>query len=254
MAPSDAKPSEHANTTLVLVGVLFTIILAGIDTTVVSTAMPVALKELGGAPLYAWTFAAYMLATAMSMPIWGPGSDRWGRKRTYLAGVAVFVVGSALAAAAPTMTFFIAARALQGIGAGAVSSLPFIVLGVVFPPEKRGKALGIVSSAWAISSVAGPLIGTAIVTHASWRWVFLVNLPVGLLAATLVARGMRESVGDRAGRFDSLGSALAGSGGAALIWAFVRLGEGARGLFEGALLAVGIALLAAFVAHESRAT
>ena len=238
--------------TIVLVGILFTIILAGIDTTVVSTAMPVALPELGGAQLYAWTFAAYMLATAVSMPIWGPGSDRWGRKRTFLAGIAVFVLGSLACGAAPSMPWFIAARALQGVGAGAVSSLPFIVLGVVFPPEMRGRALGIVSSAWAVSSVAGPLLGTAIVTHASWRWVFLLNLPVGLLAALLVWRGMSESVGDRAGRFDLAGSLLAGVGGSALIWAFVELGEGRAGVPQAGAIALGIALLAAFVWHEGR--
>ena len=237
----------------VLAGILFTIVLAGIDTTVVSTVMPDALPELGGEGLYAWTFAAYILATAVTMPIWGPGSDRWGRKRTFLTGVAVFVVGSLACAAAPTMGWFIAARALQGVGAGAVSSLPFIVLGVVFPPEKRGKALGVVSSAWAVASVAGPLLGTLIVTHASWRWVFLLNLPVGALAAFLVARGMGESVGERAGRFDLAGALLAGMGGSALIWGFTEMGERAVGVTQIAALAAGAALLAAFVWHESRA-
>src|SRR3982750_173766 len=93
---------------LVLLGVLFTIILAGIDNTIVSTVIPVALPELGGAHLYAWTFAAYMLAAAVSMPIWGPGSDRWGRRRTYLVGIVVFTVGSALCAVSRTMGGFIA--------------------------------------------------------------------------------------------------------------------------------------------------
>ena len=247
------KAGAHGDTALVLTGILFTIILAGIDTTVVSTVMPVAMEELGSPELYPWTFSAYILATAVSMPIWGPGSDRWGRKRTFLLGVAVFVAGSLACGAAPTMGWFIAARALQGIGAGAVSSLPFIVLGVVFPPEKRGKALGVVSSAWAVASVAGPLLGTLIVANASWRWVFLLNLPVGLLAAYLVARGMRESVGDRAGRFDLAGSLLAGLAGSALIWGFTDLGEGKAGLLQAALLAGGLLLLAAFVRHESRA-
>lgn len=239
---------------LVLTGILFSVILAGIDTTVVSTVMPVALPELGGEELYAWTFAAYILASAVTMPIWGPGSDLWGRRRTFLLGIAVFVLGSVACAAAPTMAWFIAARALQGVGAGAVSSLPFVVLGVVFPPEKRGKALGIVSSAWAISSVAGPLLGTLIVTSASWRWVFLLNLPVGALAALLVARGLREeTVGAREGRFDVAGSLLAGLGGAALIWGFTELGEGHVGVLQGAFLGAGAALLAAFAWHEGRA-
>jgi len=122
--------------------VLFTIILPGLDNTIVSTVMPVALPELGGAHLYAWTFAAYMLAAAVSMPIWGPGSDRWGRRRTYLVGIVAFTVGSGLCAMARTMMEFIGARAIQGIGAGAIATLPFVLLGVVYPPNKRGRALG----------------------------------------------------------------------------------------------------------------
>jgi MFS family permease len=137
---------------LVLLGVLFTIILAGLDNTIVSTIMPVALPELGGAHLYAWTFAAYMLTAAVSMPIWGPGSDRWGRRRTYLVGIVAFTVGSGLCAIARTMMEFIGARAIQGVGAGAVATLPFVLLGVVYPPNKRGRALGAASSAWAVAS------------------------------------------------------------------------------------------------------
>lgn len=238
---------------LVLVGILFTVTLAGIDNTVVSTVMPVAIGDLGGAELYAWAFAAYILATAVTMPIWGPGSDRWGRKRTFLLGLVVFLLGSGLCAIAPTMPLFIAARVVQGIGAGATSSLPFIILGVVFPPEKRGRALGIVSSAWAISSVAGPLLGTLIVSTTTWRWAFMINLPIGAIALFLVLRAMPESVGERRGRFDLAGSLLAGLGGSALIWAFVDLGEGHVGALQAALIALGAALLAVFVWHEARA-
>jgi MFS family permease len=237
---------------LVLLGVLFTIILAGLDNTIVSTVIPVALPELGGAHLYAWTFAAYMLAAAVSMPIWGPGSDRWGRRRTYLVGIVVFTVGSALCAVSRTMVEFIAARAVQGIGAGAVATLPFVLLGVVYPPEKRGRALGAASTAWAIASVAGPLLGTLIVTHVSWRSAFLINVPIAIVAAFLVIAGMRESIGQSVGRFDLAGALLAGAGGSALMWAFVDLGEGKIGLIQAALIAAGIILLAVFVWHEGR--
>ena len=209
---------------LVLLGVLFTIILAGLDNTIVSTVMPVALPELGGAHLYAWTFAAYMLAAAVSMPIWGPGSDRWGRRRTYLVGIVVFTAGSGLCTLARTMMEFIGARAIQGIGAGAVATLPFVLLGVVYPPNKRGRALGAASSAWAIASVAGPLLGTLIVTHVSWRWAFLINMPIAIVAAFLVIAGMHESIGHSVGRFDFAGALLAGAGGSCLMWAFVDLG------------------------------
>ena len=237
---------------LVLLGVLFTIILAGLDNTIVSTVMPVALPELGGAHLYAWTFAAYMLAAAVSMPIWGPGSDRWGRRRTYLVGIVAFTVGSGLCAIARTMIEFIAARAIQGIGAGAVATLPFVLLGVVYPPNKRGRALGAAASAWAVASVAGPLLGTLIVTHVSWRWAFLINVPIAIVAAFLVIIGMHESVGKSVGRFDFAGALLAGAGGSALMWAFVDLGEGQIGLMQAALIAAGIILLAIFVWHEGR--
>jgi EmrB/QacA subfamily drug resistance transporter len=237
---------------LVLLGVLFTIILAGLDNTIVSTVIPVALPELGRAQLYAWTFAAYMLAAAISMPIWGPGSDRWGRRRTYLVGIVIFTVGSALCAVARTMMEFIAARAVQGIGAGAVATLPFVLLGVVYPPDKRGRALGAASTAWAIASVAGPLLGTLIVTHVSWRWAFLINVPIAIVAAFLVIAGMQESIGQSAGRFDLAGALLAGAGGSCLMWAFVDLGEGKIGLIQAALIAAGIILLAVFVWHEGR--
>ena len=237
---------------LVLLGVLFTIILAGLDNTIVSTVIPVALPEVGGAHLYAWTFAAYMLAAAVSMPIWGPGSDLWGRRRTYLFGIVAFTVGSGLCAVARTMMEFIGARAIQGIGAGAVATLPFVLLGVVFPPDKRGRALGAASSAWAIASVAGPLLGTLIVTHVSWRWAFLINVPIAIIAALLVIAGMHESIGQSDGRFDYAGALLAGTGGSCLMWAFVDLGENKIGLMQAALIAAGILLLAVFVWHEGR--
>src|SRR5438874_145459 len=237
---------------LVLLGVLFTIILAGLDNTIVSTVMPVALPELGSAHLYPWTFAAYMLAAAVSMPIWGPGSDRWGRRRTYLVGIVAFTVGSGLCAIAQTMMQFIGARAIQGIGAGAVATLPFVLLGVVYPPNKRGRALGAASSAWAIASVAGPLLGTLIVTHVAWRWAFLINVPIAIVAGFLVIAGMHESIGHSVGRFDYAGALLAGAGGSCLMWAFVDLGEGQIGLTQAGLVGAGIILLATFVGHEGR--
>ena len=244
--------SSGQSSVLVLLGVLFTIILAGLDNTIVSTVIPVAMPELGGAHLYAWTFAAYMLAAAVSMPIWGPGSDRWGRRRTYLVGIVAFTVGSGLCAISRTMMEFIGARALQGIGAGAIATLPFVLLGVVYPPNKRGRALGAAASAWAVASVAGPLLGTLIVTHFSWRWAFLINVPIAIVAAFLVIIGMRESIGQSAGRFDFAGAFLAGAGGSCLMWAFVDLGERHIGLTQAALVAAGIILLAIFVWHEGR--
>src|SRR5690349_16592112 len=249
---TQADSSKQTGSLLVFLGVLFTIILAGLDNSIVSTVMPVALPELGGAHLYAWTFAAYMLAAAVSMPIWGPGSDRWGRRRTYLVGIVAFSAGSGLCAVARTMMEFIGARAIQGVGAGAIATLPFVLLGVVYPPDKRGRALGAASSAWAVASVAGPLLGTLIVTHVSWRWAFLINVPIAIVAGFLVIAGMHESIGQSVGRFDFAGALLAGGGGSCLMWAFVDLGEGQIGLMQAALVGAGIILLAIFVWHEGR--
>jgi MFS family permease len=126
------------------------------------------------------------------------------------------------------------------------------LIGVVYPPHKRGRALGAASSAWAVASVAGPLLGTLIVTHVSWRWAFLINVPIAVVAAFLVIAGMRESIGQSAGRFDLAGALLAGAGGSCLMWAFVDLGEKHVGLTQAALIAAGIILLAIFVWHEGR--
>ena len=170
-----------------------------------------------------------------------------------LIGIVAFTVGSGLCAIARTMMEFIGARAIQGIGAGAVATLPFVLLGVVYPPNKRGRALGAASSAWAVASVAGPLPGTLIVTHVSWRWAFLINVPIAIVAGFLVIAGMRESIGHSVGRFDFAGALLAGAGGSCLMWAFVDLGEGQIGLMQAALIAAGIILLAGmFVRHQGR--
>ena len=117
---------------------------------------------------------------------------------------------------------------------------------------KRGRALGAASSAWAVASVAGPLLGTLIVTHVSWRWAFLINVPIAIVAGFLVIAGMRESIGHSVGRFDFAGALLAGAGGSCLMWAFVDLGEGQIGPMQAALVAAGIILLAIFVWHEGR--
>lgn len=246
-------PPPPANLRAVLFGILLAVMLAGIDGTVVGVAMPATVRDLGGEDLYAWAFAAYMLATAVTMPTWGAGSDRWGRRRTFLAGIGIFVAGSVLCGLAPSMVFFVLARAVQGVGAGALFSVPMTLLGVAFPPERRARAFGIISVAWGISSVAGPLVGAAIIAYTSWRWVFMINVPVGFLAAFLVMRGIRESYGERHGRFDLLGSALAGAGAAALVYAAVNLGEGKAGALEALLAAGGVALLVAFALVERRA-
>lgn len=199
-------------------GVLLGIFLAAVDGTIVSTAMPTVVASLGGLEYYAWAFAAYMLFAAVSMPLYGRLADIYGRKKLFYVGVGFFVLGSVLAGFSASMLQLVAFRALQGIGAGAMFAIPYTILGVVYPPEERGRAIGLGSSVWGISSVLGPVLGYAIVEALSWRWVFFLAVPVGLAAVALVARSLDESTGDADPDLDLLGSAtLVGSVGSLLV-------------------------------------
>lgn len=156
-------------------------LLAALDASIVGTAMPTVVAQLGGLDLFAWVFAGYALASTTAMPIFGRLSDVLGRKRLYLSGLALFVVASGLCGLAQNMPQLIAFRALQGIGGAAIFALTFAIIGDLYPPERRGQIQGAVSSVWAISAVAGPALGALLTETLGWRWVFLVNLPVSLL-------------------------------------------------------------------------
>ncbi|MFB6283197.1 MAG: MDR family MFS transporter [Halobacteria archaeon] len=193
---------------LATVGMMLGIFLAGIDGTIVSTAMPTVVSSIGGLELYSWVFAIYMLFAAITMPLFGRLADIYGRKKLFYAGVAIFVAGSALSGASRTMPQLIAFRGLQGIGAGAMFSIPYTVLAVIYPPDERGKAIGFGSAVWGVSSVVGPLLGYAIVTYSSWRWIFYLSVPVGVAAAAVTARSLDESTGDVESDVDYLGAVL----------------------------------------------
>lgn len=236
------------------------IFLAAVDGTVVTTAMPTAVRSLGGLDLYAWVFAIYMLTTAVSMPLWGKLADARGSRGLFVFGVAIFVVGSALSGAAATMGQLVAFRALQGIGAGAMTAIPFTIVGLAFPPEQRARALGIAATTWGIASVVGPLLGSAIVSLLGWRWVFYVNVPVGMVAVWLAARYVPSppSAAAHHQRVDWLGAVLVATGVTALLLALLALQGGAGGSLAGPLVAAlaGLAALVSLVAFawvESRA-
>jgi len=168
------------------------VFLAGIDGTVVSTAMPTIVSDLGGLAIYSWVFSSYMLAGAISMPVFGKLCDVVGIKINFYAAVAFFLVGSILSGVSGTMTQLVVFRAVQGIGAGGIFSVPYALIGKVFPPHRRGKALGYTSAVWGISSILGPIIGSTIVTTLTWRWVFYLNIPFGVGSVTLIRYAYRE--------------------------------------------------------------
>ena len=162
-------------------GLLLGMALAALEATVVGTAMPTVIATLGGLAHYSWVFAAYLLTSTASVPLWGRLSDLYGRRRLYLAGIFVFIAGSALSGAATTMTQLIVFRAIQGLGAGALIPLSMTIIGELYTLRERARVQALFSSVWGLASIAGPLVGGYVTDALSWRWVFYLNLPFGVL-------------------------------------------------------------------------
>ncbi|HET6821049.1 MAG TPA: MDR family MFS transporter [Anaerolineales bacterium] len=178
---------------LVTVGIMLSLFLASMESTVVATAMPTIVGQLGGLEHYSWVFSAFMLASTTAVPLYGKLSDIYGRRKLYASAMALFLIGSVWCGAATSMTSLIFARALQGIGAGGIMPLAFILIGEMFTLEQRAKMQGLFSGVWGVSSVIGPLLGGFLVDQLSWRWIFYINIIPGLLAAALVAFAWRDA-------------------------------------------------------------
>jgi EmrB/QacA subfamily drug resistance transporter len=173
-------------------GLMLSMFLVALDSTIVSTAMPTIAASLRGFSLYAWVPSIYLLATAVTTPIYGKLSDLFGRKHVLFFGIGTFIIGSAACGAAPSMLMLIVFRAVQGIGAGAVFPVTMTIIGDLFSLEQRARMQGLFSSVWGVSSVAGPLVGGTLVDSIGWRWIFYLNLPIGIVATTLIALFFRE--------------------------------------------------------------
>ncbi|WP_437539491.1 MFS transporter [Sorangium sp. So ce726] len=205
--------------TLTTVGLALGLFLAALESTVVATAMPTVIGELGGHAWYALPFAVYMLSMTVTSPLWGRASDRLGRRRLYLFGVFLFLAGSALSGAAGSMLTLIAGRVVQGLGAGALGTLTFAIVGELYPLKERSRIQGMLSGVWGLSGLIGPLVGGLLVDHASWRWVFYLNMPFGLIGAAFVGRFLEESpIPEKAAPLDLAGAALFTAGSGALVW------------------------------------
>jgi EmrB/QacA subfamily drug resistance transporter len=167
-------------------GVMSALLLAALDQTIVGTAMPRIIAELQGFERYAWVTTAYLLTSTASVPIFGKLSDLYGRKLFLVVGVVLFLIGSALCAAAQSMTDLILFRGFQGIGAGCIQAMAFTTIADLFPPAKRGRVSGVFGSVFGLASVLGPTLGGALTDGPGWRWVFLVNIPLGLASLTVL--------------------------------------------------------------------
>jgi EmrB/QacA subfamily drug resistance transporter len=189
-------------------GLLLGIFLAALEATVVSTAMPTVIASLGGLDRYSWVFSAYLLTSTASVPLWGRLSDLYGRRVVYLTAIALFLVGSTLAGVAQSMWQLIIFRALQGLGAGGLIPLALTIIGEMYTLAERARLQAVFSSVWGVASIAGPLIGGFIADTVSWRWVFFLNLPFGLIAAYIVHRTLPEHSAERHVTIDWIGGAL----------------------------------------------
>jgi EmrB/QacA subfamily drug resistance transporter len=176
---------------ILLAGLFFGLFFASLDQTVVGTAMPRIIGDLGGLSIMTWVTTAYMLTSTIVVPIAGKLADLYGRRVIYISGIVIFLIGSVLCGTSYTMTQLIIYRGFQGIGGGIMMPLAMTIIGDIFPPEQRGKWQGIIGAVFGLSSIVGPTIGGWIVDYTSWHWVFLINLPIGILAACTIYIGLQ---------------------------------------------------------------
>lgn len=244
---------QHTNRKSVTAAVLVATFLTAMDTTVVSTAMPTIVSDLGGLKLMNWVFVAYLLTSAVSTPIWGKLADLFGRRITFMIGACVFLLGSALSGTSASMVQLIWFRAFQGIGAGAVLPITITVVGDLYAYEQLAKMQGVFSSVWGVAGILGPLAGGFFVETLSWRWIFYINIPIGLVSILLLWFSLHEGFERRRRHIDYPGAAAFSAGVLVLLYALLSGGvPSSWGLWVmPALLALGVGLLGAFVAIEA---
>ena len=242
-------------TRLALVGVMLSIFLAAMESTVVATAMPRVVASLGGLDIYSWVFSGFLLTSTVTMPLWGRLSDLYGRRPVFLCGLVVFLVGSALSGLSQTMAQLIAFRMVQGLGAGSLMTVGMTVIGELFTLERRARMQGYISGVWGVASLLGPLIGGLLTDHASWRWVFYINLPFGAIAMAIIASVLVDEQARRRPVIDYTGLTLFAVGVSALLMGVLEAGRVGKwtGLDVLGLLALAALALAVFVRVERRA-
>jgi EmrB/QacA subfamily drug resistance transporter len=246
----------HRQILVVLYGLMLGMLLAALDQTIVSTALPTIVGELGGLNQLSWVVTAYLLTSTAATPLYGKISDLYGRRPVYIFAIVVFVAGSMLAGMSQTMWQLVATRAMQGLGAGGLMALTFAIIGDIIPPRERGRYTGYFTGVWGLASVAGPLLGGFFTEHLSWRWIFYINVPLGVVALIVVNAVLHVPFHRREHSIDYLGAALIVGGVSSLLLALVWGGErypwGSATIVS--LLATAALLLIVFIFWEGRAT
>lgn len=255
-APAQSGPDlDPRRVRLIIAVLLLSMLLASLDQTIVATALPTIVGDLGGLTHLSWVVTAYLLSSTISTPLWGKLGDLYGRKVFFLASIALFLLGSALAGASGSMGQLIAFRAVQGLGGGGLIVSAQTIVGDVVAPRDRGRYQGLFGAVFGVTSILGPLLGGFFVDTLSWRWVFYVNLPLGALALVATAVVLPGRLSRLRRKIDYLGTALLAAGVTALILV-TSLGGTTYGWGSGrifGLAAAAVVLLAAFVIVERRA-
>lgn len=192
---------------LIVAGLLLSILMASMDNTIVATAMGKIIGDLGGLDKFIWVTSSYMVAEMAGMPIFGKLSDMFGRKRFFILGLVVFMLGSILCGTAQSIEQLSFYRAIQGIGGGALIPITFTIMFDIFPPEKRGRMTGLFGAVFGLSSIFGPLLGAYITDYISWHWIFYINLPLGVLSFILIVINYQESLQHQKQKIDWIGAA-----------------------------------------------
>jgi MFS family permease len=230
----------------VTAGVMTGMLLAALEATVVGTAMPTIVAALGGLAHYSWVFSAYLLTSTVTVPIWGKLSDLFGRRPMFQIGIAIFLLGSASCGLAHSMTQLIVARAVQGLGAGALVPLAMTIIGDIFTLEERAKMQGLFSGVWGLSSIFGPLVGGFITDQLSWRWVFYINVPFGIASAAIIGIALIEQKREERPQIDYWGAAVL-TGAVSLLLLILSEGSSPKALLAPGMLAIMALIVVMFV-------
>ncbi|CAN5399069.1 N/A [soil metagenome] len=215
------KERSHREIMVIISALMLAMLLAALDQTIVSTALPKIASDLNGLSKYSWVATSYLLTSAVSTPLYGKISDMFGRKKIFQVAIVIFLIGSVLSGAAQTMNELILFRGIQGLGAGGLMTLVFAIIGDIVPPRQRGRYQGYFGAVFAVSSVIGPLLGGLFTDTLSWRWVFYINLPIGALALMAISTRLHLPVTKSPHKVDYAGASLLATGVVSLLLATV---------------------------------